>query len=209
MPSPSPRHAIRRANLVLVLAEPSITGPAELARLIGKPKMKGHLSNIKSGARDMGDKLAQDIEVATCKPPGWMDQQHPVAGEEAARYSVAHDPSYPQAPDDLPILPWEALMSSKHVPDIFRAVLQDDALAPDLPRGTEVVWTTRRRVSPGRPMLLQDEHGQVHARMCHQGRTPGHWVAKGATDAFVAFDKHEPGLRVLAVYKGRLEPDDE
>lgn len=194
---------------MLVLAEPTITGPAELARLIGKPKMKGHLSNIKSGARDMGDKLAQDIETATGKPTGWMDQQHPVAGEEAASYLVAQVPSYPSAPDDLPILPWEALMTSDTVPDIFRVVLNDDALAPELPRGTEVVWTTRRRVAPGRPMLLRDAHGQVHARMCHQGRTPGHWVAKGATAAFVEFDKAEPGLRVLAVYKGRLEPDDD
>lgn len=209
MATESPRLAIRRANLALIMAAPHVGGPAELARQLGKPKLKGHLSNIKSGARGLGDSLAKAIEDATGKPHGWMDQQHSVAGENPAPYLVAHDASHPMVSDDLPMLMWGDLMTSQSVPDIFRTVLIDDALAPELPRGTEVVWTTRRRVGPGRPVLLRDAHGQVHARTCHQGRTPGQWVGVANNPAFVNFDSSEPGLTVLAVYKGRLEPDDE
>lgn len=100
-------------------------------------------------------------------------------------------------------------MSGKSVPDLFRTVLTDDALAPDLPRGSEVVWTTRRRIAPGRIMLLRDAHQQVHARVCHQGRSPGTWTANANNSAFVNFSNTDPGLVVLAVYKGRLEPDDD
>lgn len=208
MEAQSPRHATRRANLVLVLADPGIAGPAQLARLLGKPKLKGHLSNIKAGKRGMGDLLAQDIEDAAEKPRGWMDQQHPDTGEATPSELVAHDLSYPARSDDLPILPWEALMFSSKVPDIFCAVLVDDALAPEFPRGTEVVWTTRRKVGPGRPMLLRDKHGHVHARMCHQGAAPGQWLAVSSNAAFLKFESTDPGISVIAVYKGRLEPDD-
>lgn len=100
-------------------------------------------------------------------------------------------------------------MAVSFASDLFRLVLVDDALAPELPKGTEVVWTTRRRAAPGRPILLRDQHGQVHARICHQGRMPGHWMAVANHPAYVSFDSSEPGLTVLAVYKGRLEPDDD
>ena len=203
------RQAIRRANLALLLVDPQIGGPTALANLLGKPVLKHYFSPIMKAKRGLGDQLAKEIEDVTGKPPGWMDEQHLVAGEPPPAYAIAHHSSYPGGLDDLPHLPWEALMSRTTVPDLFRTVLEDDALAPDMPRGTEVVWTTRRRVAPGRIVLLRDAHKQIHARICHQGRAPGHWTGTANNPAYVSLSSDEPGFEVLAVYKGRLEPDDD
>lgn len=97
---------------------------------------------------------------------------------------------------------------STEVPDLFRAITSDDAMAPDFPIGTELVWTTRRRVQPGRLMLVRDAHGRVHTRRCHQAAEPGQWIAVPSNEAFASFSSQDPAVSVLAVFKGRLEPDD-
>jgi hypothetical protein len=204
----SPRQATRRANLLRLLDEPAIGSAANLARLIGQPNMKTHFSAIKAGRRGIGDDLAASIEIAAQKPPGWLDWVHPIARETDPRAYVAQLLSQSLVSHMPPLLSLEALMSSERVPESFCTQLHDDALAPELPKGTEVVWSTRRQVQPGRYLLLRDSHGQVHARLCQQGRTPGHWLGTPLSPAYVVFDSTEPGLQVLAVYKGRLEPDD-
>lgn len=203
----SPRHQIRRTNLGRLLDDERIGGPAQLARLMGKPTLKAHLSNLKNGVRGIGDRLAASIERAAGVPPGWMDAQHPIAGEKPAAYALAHPVSHPLSGNGLPLLPWEAIVQGQ-VPDVFRAVLTDDALAPDFPAGTEIVWTKHRRAAPGRLVLVQDRHGQVHARQCRQGRSPEQWLAAPTNSAYLTFDSAEEGLTLIAVYKGRLEPDD-
>lgn len=207
MATDSPRNQLRRANLEMLLADPAIGKAAGLARLLGKPGHRSLLSAIRNSHRGMGDELAADIEHVTGKPRGWMDRQHTFAGENPPAWQVAQDVSYRAASDDLPLLAWETIVHDQ-TPAVFRAVLPDDALAPDYPAGTEIVWTTRRRALPGRLVLVQDRHGQLHARQCHQGRAPGQWIAAPISPAFVTFDSHEDGLRLVAVYKGRLEPDD-
>lgn len=200
------RHAVRRANLELVLAQ--VGGPTKLAELLGKPDLAAHLTNLRKGKRGIGDKLAADIEDATGKPRGWMDQQHQIAGEATPSYGVAQVLSLGELSNSLPLMSWEALMKDNNTPEVFRAALADNALAPDFPQGTEIVWTTRRKVMPGRLVLVRDRHGTVHARQCHQGRAPGLWIAAAIDPAYVSFDSVEDGLAVVAVYKGRLEPDD-
>lgn len=204
----SPVKLNRRANLASLMTGPSaIINPTDLARAMGKPKMRSHLSNVASGLKGMGDTLAATIESALGLPSGWMDQQHPNAGEGAAQYRVAQNMSQGLVSHDLPMMSWEDLVK-RPIPEVFRTILPDDALAPDHPAGTEIVWTTRRRPAPGRLLLVQDRHGQIHARQCHQGRAPGQWIAAPISPAYVAFDSHEEGLQLLAVFKGRLEPDD-
>lgn len=182
-------------------------GPSKLAQLLGKPNLKSHLSNLRKGKRGMGDDLAADIEDALSLGRGWMDRQHTVAGELSPTYEVAHNTSHQLVSHALPLMPWEAIVQGK-VPEVFRAVLADDALAPEYPAGTEIVWTTKRRAAPGRLILVQDRHGQVHARQCHQGRAPGQWIAAPINPAYLTFDSQEEALTLVAVYKGRLEPDD-
>lgn len=207
MPLDSPRHALRRANLIRLLSDVRIGGPTGLARLLGKPTLKGHLSNLRNGIRGLGDTLAADIEDAAELPRGWMDEQHLIAGETPPTYAIAQDLSHAMSSHSIPLVPWEKIVQG-NVPDVFRAVLTDDALAPDFPAGTEVVWTTRRRAAPGRFILVQDRHGQIHARQCHQGRTPGQWLATPINPAYLTFDSAEESITLVAVYKGRLEPDD-
>lgn len=206
MPADSLRHSTRRANLNALLKAPGM-GPTALAEALGKPKLRAHISNLAEGKRGIGDQLAKAIEDALELGAGWMDRQHPVAGEALGAPGVAQLLSDPLHSHELPLLTWEFIVQSP-VPPIFRAVLPDDALAPDFPAGTEIVWTTRRRASPGRLVLVRDRHGQVHARQCHQGRSPGHWIAAAVSPAYVSFDSTDEGFELIAVYKGRLEPDD-
>lgn len=201
------RLATRRANLRLVFQLSRVGGPAALARMLGKPTLRGHLSNIAHGRRGLGDELAADIERVVELSPGWMDQQHPNPGEGSSSYATSQTAGLETSFDVLPLLSWEDVVKET-VPEIFRAVLPDDALAPDYPAGTEVVWTTRRRAAPGRLILVRDRHGQLHARQCHQGRAPGLWLAAAINPAYVTFSSSEDGLELVAVYKGRLEPDD-
>lgn len=205
--STHPRHALRRENLERLFADPAVKGPTNLARLLGKPNLSGHFSNIRNGIRDMGDDLARDVESSTGRPPGWMDRQHSVVGEPTPQWPQAHPASHPVGSHDLPYVPWEAIVGHQ-IPAVFRSTLPDDALSPDFPAGTEIVWTTRRKAAPGRLILVKDRHGQVHARQCHQGREPGQWLAAPINAAYITFDSNEDGVELLAVYKGRLEPDD-
>lgn len=208
VPADTHIHAVRRSNLLELLQRPSTGGATGLARALGNLNLRGHLSNIKEGRRDMGNKLASDIEDALRLGRGWMDQQHLSPGEPIPGYGVAHQTSHPTVFDSLPTIQWERILNNE-VPDLFCSALPDDALAPEFPKGTAIVWTTRRRVAPGRIALVKDRHGQLHARICHQGRAPGQWIAAPTNPAFISFDSQEEGLSVIAVYKGRLEPDDD
>lgn len=207
MSTHSPRQTLRRVNLELVLNSREVGGPKKLAEMMNKPNLASHFTTLRKGRRGIGDDLAAAIERATGKPRGWMDEQHPVAGEDPAPYRVAQDLSPPPAFNDLPLIPWgEDIMNNKN--EVFRAVLPDNALAPEYPKGTEIVWTTRRRLMPDRLVLVRDRHGQLHARQCHQGRGPGLWIAAAINPSYVSFDSVEDELTLIAVYKGRLEPDD-
>lgn len=201
----SPRHRIRRANVTLVMQRAG--GPTKMASSLGKPDLRGHLSNIRDGKRGLGDELAAEIEDCFKLGRGWMDRQHPHAGEDASKSEVARELSDPFGSHDLPYLPWEAIVG-RDIPVIFRTTLPDDALSPDYPAGAEIVWTTRRRAAPGRLILVKDRHGQLHARLCRQGREPGQWLAAPINPAYITFDSTEDGVSVIAVFKGRLEPDD-
>lgn len=209
MTTESPRHALRRMNLEVLINDPRVGSAAHLCELLGKASLSTHISAIRKQKRGMGDKLAMDIEDVTGKQRGWMDTQHTFAGENPPPWHVAQSMSYPERYDDLPLYLWENIIKTKPLPDTFRTVLPDDAMAPKYPQGTEIVWTSRRRVAPGRLLLLSDAHGQLHARLCTQGHAPGHWLAVPSNAAFVTLDNQStPGLAVVAVYKGVLEPDD-
>jgi hypothetical protein len=140
-------------------------------------------------------------------PPHWMQPQRSFAGEPAALYGVAYDLS--QSPlQAVPLLDREQLLTHKP-PELFRFTAPDDAMAPEVSAGTEIVWTTRRRVAPGRLVLLADSHQQLHVRRCLQGDGPAAWTFAPQNPAYRAFRSDEAGVQLIAVFKGRLEPDDD
>lgn len=51
----SPIKAARRANLVALTVMPQPISYTDMARAMGKPKMRSHLSNIGAGLKGMGD----------------------------------------------------------------------------------------------------------------------------------------------------------
>lgn len=206
MPLNSARHQLRRANLAQLIDRAG--GPLKTATALGKPNLRGHLSNIRDGKRGLGDALAAQLERAFHLPRGWMDAQHLHAGESTPTYGAKPFVDALIGSNDLPYLHWESIVARQEVPTIFRTALPDDALAPDHPAGTELVWSTRRHPAPGRVILVKDRHQQLHARMCHQGREPGHWLAAPINPAYVTFDSATDGVAVVATFKGRLEPDD-
>lgn len=65
----SPRRLRRKAKLIDLLAE--FGGATEVARATGTPK--SHLSAMVSGARGLGDELAEKLEKKYGKPTGWFD----------------------------------------------------------------------------------------------------------------------------------------
>lgn len=129
-----------------------------------------------------------------------------VVSEKTPLYEVAHAVNHLPL-EAVPLLTREQLLT-EHTPELFAFAAPDDAMAPEAPAGTEIVWTTRRRVAPGRLVLLRDQHQQLHVRRCQQGDGPGAWVGGVTNTAYRPLHSDEPGLVVLAVYKGRLEADD-
>lgn len=192
--------------------EQRIANAQDLQRVLAWSPQR--LSNMKSRGVSKEGALEAESELGCpatyvldgSHAPHWMNAQRTVAGEASTPYSVAHGVS--QSPfEAVPLLDREQLLKQKP-PELFRFALPDDAMAPELAAGTEIVWTTRRRIAPGRLLLLADAHQQLHVRRCQQGDGPGAWIAAAANPAYRTFRSDESGIHVLAVYKGRLEPDD-
>jgi hypothetical protein len=80
------------------------------------------------------------------------------------------------------------------VPDQFAVVLPNDALAPKLPQGTELIFhAAGGAAEPGRVVLVQ-AGGQHYARQL-RAREDGKIIAAAASDAWPSFESFE----VLAV----------
>ena len=125
----------------------------------------------------------------------------PEAGASRA-HRVSHT-----AFDDPPTLTWEDAMRAEadDLPAEFKMRIPDDALAPDFPRGLEIVWAVRKRPAIGSLVVVRDKHGQQHIRQYAQGSAPGHWIA-AAVKPFYSFDSITDGLTVVAVAKWRPMP---
>ena len=162
-----------------------------------------HGVRLKSGEpKGVGRAMQSKLDAAF---PGWTNAQRLTEGSNPFAVGEAQFLSHHFVSDDLPMIAWEALVKTP-VPEVFRTILVDDALAPEFPKGTEILWTTKRRAMPGRLILVVDRYDQVHARECRQGRDPGRWIAAPINPAYLSFDSDE--LRLVAVFKARLEPDD-
>lgn len=170
-------------------------------------------------ATEMGmnqSQLAEAIKVEPQHITNWKSRGMPAAQHAAAaravrmtvdellgltppsEYPQAHEMSHP-AFDTPDLLGLEVLMSGENYPDTFRAAVWDDAVAPEYPKGLELVWSTTKQPQVGSLVIVRTGHGQVHVRQYRQGKTPGHWIAGATADAFASFDSNEDGLQVLAV----------
>lgn len=108
------------------------------------------------------------------------------------------------SPITLPTMSWEELMKSSELPEVFILSAPDDALAPKVRAGDDVIWSTTKPPKIGSPILVRDARGQIYVRRMYEGDRPGHFVARVRSDAYRALDSQVDGLQVLAVYAGRL-----
>ena len=115
----------------------------------------------------------------------------------------AHDMS--PRPFTLPVqITWEQLMQTKELPERFVVETPDDALAPNLPRGTAVVFERASAPQPGECVLVQDSRGARYMRRYVQG-VGGAFTAQALNDAYVTLESGRDGLTVLAVMAWRAE----
>lgn len=86
-------------------------------------------------------------------------------------------------------------------PPRFRLAVPDDAMAPDTPWGTVLIFSTTAPPSIGSGVLVQDAEGRRHLRRYVQGMA-GQWVAEARSSAYRPLHSGM-GLQLLAVVVAR------
>lgn len=113
---------------------------------------------------------------------------------------VAQEPSHPTFTFAPVHIDWEQLMSTP-LGSEFQTVMPDHSMAPDVPRGAQVIFVTGVLPQAGDFVLVADSQGTPYVREYKELR-PGHWQAHARNSAFLPLDSERDGLRVLAVFDG-------
>lgn len=117
---------------------------------------------------------------------------HPVAG-------VAHE-MRPEAITVPLLTAWGELMSLAVLPHEFRIAAPDDALAPTIVRGTELIFATGDAPRPGQVVLVRDRVQALHLRRYTQG-ADGNWQARAPNQDYLTLDAERDGLVLLAALR--------
>lgn len=173
----------------------------ELARRVGVSK--GTIGNLEAGTRQNPRDIVR-IAKELQQTPEWLSTgvdepaTPPASGLTLEALSKKLD--FYTVP---PTKTMEEIVAGVDLGDEFRHALADDALAPEHPAGTDMVWSTSKQPKIGSVVLVVDAHNQLHARRYAQGRMPGQWLANAVHPAYASFDSQADGLRVVAVAKYR------
>lgn len=167
----------------------------------------GTIGNIEAGTRHNPRALLEIAAAAGVtadwlkngkspkRPIGWMPQQHTIEGRDLP--DVAHSMIHLESDDEPITLSWEFILSAAPLPRRFRLAVPDDAMAPNAPRGTGLIFSTEATPKFGRGILVEDSTGQRYVRRYAQG-PGGRWVAEPRNSAYLAIDSAD-GAKVLAV----------
>ena len=129
-------------------------------------------------------------------PPAVWNASAQARGATRRGAPVAHLVSQPTL-SDAPLFAWEQLMKND-LPRQFRVALPDDAMAPDLNAGDEVVFDRTLTPEAGDLVLVRDKAGHHYART-YRERLHGEWIAFAENDDFEPLDARAEGLHVVAV----------
>lgn len=99
----------------------------------------------------------------------------------------------------------EDVLAKRDLGKEFAMALPDDALAPDRPRGLNIIWSCERKPNPGSPILVLDAHQRLHARLYTQGRRPDHWLATPTNRGYLELDSDNDQLELIATGLYRAE----
>lgn len=101
-------------------------------------------------------------------------------------------------------LTWERTMtiSKEDLPAQFICAVPDDALTPDTPKGTLLIFSRDAQPRVGWGILVEDRNGVRYVRRYVQSTGNG-WSAKASHRDYVSLDPVEHGLTILAVASWR------
>ncbi len=178
--------------------------PSELARA-AKTTAAAVSHWIKGRTKTLSAEAASGLAQLTGWQMDWWISGRPPR-------QVAHGPG--QTPVDqsmshlpttmLPEVTKGALMTEQSQPEVFMLKAWDDALAPWIKAGDEVIWSTSKPPKLGASILVRDKLGEVYMRRMHEGLRQGHFIAKPRNDAYRSLDSATDGLEIIACYHGRI-----
>lgn len=160
------------------------------------------ISNLEAGIRSSPRKLL-DIAAALGVSAIWLEKgvgemrltagNPPHDGEPVAHLLTLDRRTVPPTRTKAEIV-------SGTAGDLYAFTLDDDAMGPERPRGTEFVFDVAKKPSPGSLVLVVDAHHQLHAREYRQGAKPGEWTAAAVNRAYASFDGADVRLVATAKY---------
>ena len=105
-------------------------------------------------------------------------------------------PAQPVRPDLLALqvtkLTWEGLKAMP-LPELFELVMEDDAIAPEVPRGLAAVFRSGLSPEPGDIVLVRDKAGRHYARV-YRPRLDGSWEASALNEDYPSVDSLKHAL---------------
>jgi hypothetical protein len=118
--------------------------------------------------------------------------------------SIAQNFPEPQAILLPSTIDWETIAMGTTLPERFVVAMPDDALAPQTPRGTELIMVAGDKPPRfGVGVLVEDAAGERYIRRLVQGPAGG-WIAQARDSAYRSVSSAEGG-RVLAWVQGRMD----
>jgi transcriptional regulator with XRE-family HTH domain len=148
------------------------------------------------------------LEMGADAEPDWNQVQTPGVGYDPAFAGESHQVRLQLRNVVFKATTLGSIMAGEEPGPLFSTLLEDDAMSPLYPRGVEILWSVAREPRPGRPILVRDQHGQLHVREYRQGRSPGHWIAAALHSAYAWLDSNDDALEIVAVWKGTIDPGD-
>lgn len=142
-----------------------------------------------------------DLAGAEAHPPAG---RHTFGGAQPGG-GVAHNLSELQPILLPPTVDWETIAMGS-IPERFILAMPDDALAPQTPRGTQLIFVAGSEPPRyGVGVLVEDASGKRFVRRWVQGPTGG-WIAEARNTAYRSLASSE-GARVIAWVQARFDGD--
>lgn len=132
----------------------------------------------------------------TARYPGWLDGVVRPPSDGGEDTPVAHGLS-PRPFTVPPLVTWEAVVQKQNLPAQFTLEVPDNALAPNAPKGTPLIFDCSAAPRPGYAVLVEDKSGARWVRRYKQ-EPDGAWLAEAVNPAYATLDPEKHGLRIVA-----------
>jgi len=188
-------------ELVLRLAQQKKWNQAQLAEHLGVTDQS--ITNWKKRGLPM-DKLPLIAEKLGCSTD-YLLGRGPEPSDDTTGLSLVAQLAILDAYTVPPTKTMEDVVAKRDLGKEFSMQLPDDALAPDRPKGLNIIWSRERKPNPGSPVLVLDAHQRLHARLYSQGRRPDHWLATPTNRGYLELDSDADQLELVATGLYRAE----